>query len=76
MKPDQTPPILRRPVVATAAVVLALVLGGCGADDTNAATDVIGQGYESGDGSTKTWPAESRGEPVQTSRTGAATWWS
>lgn len=70
MSPYWRPPVPTRALMATAAGVLALVLGGCGAgNDTNAATDVIDQGYQSGDGSTTTWPADSRGEPVEISGT-------
>lgn len=47
-----------------AAIVVALVaLSGCAQDSGNN-TDVVGQGYQSGDGSVKTWPASERTEPV------------
>ena len=57
-----------------AAVAAALVLvAGCGAGggagggarDVAGVADVVGQGYQSGDGSTKTWPVADRGEPVE-----------
>ncbi|QCB95173.1 TlpA family protein disulfide reductase [Cellulomonas shaoxiangyii] len=42
------------------------MLAGCsaGGDDAAAPADVVGQGYQSGDGSTTTWPAGDRGEPL------------
>lgn len=51
-------------------VGLLLVLSGCAAgNETNGADDVLDQGYESGDGSTKTWAAEFRGKAVDLSGT-------
>ncbi|GEA86397.1 TlpA family protein disulfide reductase [Cellulomonas cellasea] len=48
-----------------AGLVLTLGLGACAPGDTNAADDVVGQGYESGDGSQKVWAAADRSEPVE-----------
>lgn len=45
------------------AVVAAVTLSAC-AQDSGATTDVVGQGYVSGDGSVRTWEADDRGEPV------------
>ena len=49
-------------VLTAAALVL---VAGCGAaGGTRDGGDVADQGYQSGDGSTKTWPADDRSEPV------------
>jgi len=58
----------RRVLAVLTAATLAL-LAGCGASgDTSGPAggpaDVVDQGYQSGDGSTKTWPTADRGEPV------------
>lgn len=56
----------RRPAHLLATLTLVAALVGCtGGTDTNADTDVVGQGYESGDGSTKSWPAQDRDDPVE-----------
>ncbi|WP_086149609.1 TlpA disulfide reductase family protein [Cellulosimicrobium sp. KWT-B] len=49
----------------TGAVVLAATLGlaAC-AQDSGASTDVVGQGFVSGDGSVRTWDADERGDVV------------
>ena len=56
------PPVRR---VLTAGVVVAATLGlaAC-AQDSGATTDVVGQGYVSGDGSVRTWDAGERGDVV------------
>lgn len=55
-----------RTAAGAAGLVLALgLLAACAPDDTNAADDVVGQGYESGDGSQKVWSAAERSEPVE-----------
>ncbi|MBB2922449.1 TlpA disulfide reductase family protein [Cellulomonas cellasea] len=55
-----------RPAAAVVAgLALTLGLGACAPDDTNAPDDVVGQGYESGDGSQKVWAAADRSEPVE-----------
>ncbi|KAJ8141535.1 hypothetical protein OY671_005305 [Metschnikowia pulcherrima] len=60
-------PSRRRPVrrASTGAVVLAAALGlaAC-AQDSGASTDVVGQGFVSGDGSVRTWDADERGDVV------------
>ena len=60
-------PSRRRPVrrALTGAVVLAAALGlaAC-AQDSGASTDVVGQGFVSGDGSVRTWAADERGDVV------------
>ncbi len=60
-------PSRRRPVrrALTGAVVLAATLGlaAC-AQDSGASTDVVGQGFVSGDGSVRTWDADERGDVV------------
>ena len=48
-------------IAATLVLVAGCVAGG-GARDV---ADVVGQGYQSGDGSTRTWPVADRGEPVE-----------
>lgn len=55
-----------RTVAGAAGLLLALgLLGACTPDGTNAPDDVVGQGYESGDGSQKVWAAGDRSEPVE-----------
>jgi len=63
--------VLRRVLVALIAAAALAVLAGCtsGAGSIRAATSVVDQGYQSGDGSTKTWPATDRGGPVVLSGT-------
>ncbi|MFJ1511655.1 TlpA disulfide reductase family protein [Cellulosimicrobium funkei] len=61
-------PPRRRPVrrALAGAVVLAATLGlaACAAQDSGATTDVVGQGFVSGDGSVRTWDADERGDVV------------
>lgn len=54
----------RRFAAASLAAVLLVGLGGCVQDSGNA-TDVVNQGYQSGDGSVRTWPAAQRLKPVK-----------
>lgn len=56
----------RRRVVSALALAVAgvVVLAGCGAQDSGATTDVVGQGYVSGDGSVQTWEPADRKDPV------------
>ncbi|MBD7920055.1 TlpA family protein disulfide reductase [Cellulomonas sp. Sa3CUA2] len=49
----------------TAGTALALVLGGCADDGRGTPQDVVDQGYQSGDGSTTTWPAADRLGPLE-----------
>ncbi len=60
--------VARRPFVGLAVAVAAVVvLAGCGpAEQTN---DVVGQNYQSGDGSTTTWAVGDRQGPVALSGT-------
>ncbi|MGV8966756.1 MAG: TlpA family protein disulfide reductase [Cellulomonas sp.] len=56
-----------RRVLAVATVLAVALLAGCGGgggNATGAPSGVVDQGYQSGDGSTKTWPAADRGEPI------------
>ncbi|MDM8085542.1 TlpA disulfide reductase family protein [Cellulomonas cellasea] len=53
-----------RAAVAGAVVAGLLLVAGCGAEDAGGATDVADQGYQSGDGSTRTWAVDDRSEPV------------
>gem|GEM_PF-19067 len=55
----------RAPVTALSALVgvALMVLSGCAQDSGNN-DDVLGQGYQSGDGSTRTWSVEERGESL------------
>jgi peroxiredoxin len=58
----------RRARTVAGAAGLALVLGALGActpEGSNAPDDVVGQGYESGDGTAKVWAASDRSEPVE-----------
>jgi len=54
---------IARRVLAGLAVASLALLAGC-AGGTNGSNDTVDQGYQSGDGSTKTWPANDRGDPV------------
>ena len=45
------------------ALAAALTLSAC-SQESGASTDVVGQGFVSGDGSVRTWDADDRGEPV------------
>lgn len=45
------------------ALLAVLALGAC-TQDSGATTDVVGQGYVSGDGSVRTWDADDRGDVV------------
>lgn len=54
-----------RAAVGAAALAVTLVLGACTPGDGNAADDVVGQGYESGDGTSKVWAVDERSEPVE-----------
>ena len=51
----------RRGFAAAAVALTALTLSAC-AQDSGATTDVVGQGYVSGDGSVRTWDADDRGD--------------
>ncbi|MFC8193575.1 TlpA family protein disulfide reductase [Cellulomonas sp. NPDC057328] len=54
-----------RGVAAVAALATALLAGcGTGAEDPAAPEDVVGQGYQSGDGSTTAWAVGDRTEPL------------
>ncbi|WP_449385775.1 TlpA family protein disulfide reductase [Cellulomonas soli] len=64
--PGRTAPA--RALAATAVLALGL-LAGCGAGDTSGSSDVVDQGYQSGDGSTTTWAADERPGPVQVAGT-------
>lgn len=55
---------VRRRVLALLTVATVALLAGCGASGGTGAAADVDQGYQSGDGSTKTWPAAGRGEPV------------
>lgn len=55
----------RRGRLLVALALVALLAGCTSGSDTNADTDVAGQGYESGDGSTKSWPVQDRDDPVE-----------
>lgn len=60
----------RRLPLAGALLVAVLVAGGCsadgdGSDGTGTSGDVVDQGYQSGDGSTRTWAVADRSEPVE-----------
>lgn len=54
-----------RLAVGSAALAVVLALGACAPGDGNAPDDVVGQGYESGDGTSKVWAAGDRSEPVE-----------
>ncbi|QTE29147.1 TlpA family protein disulfide reductase [Pengzhenrongella sicca] len=63
-------PVRAAPVRLAAALagglLLAAALAGCGASaDQGGSGDVADQGYQSGDGTTRTWPVADRGEPVE-----------
>ena len=53
----------RRGFAAAAVALTALAPSAC-AQDSGATTDVVGQGYVSGDGSVRTWDADDRGDAV------------
>jgi len=57
-----------RRVLAVTTVLTVVLLAGCGGGDGGTATGspsgVVDQGYQSGDGSTKTWAVADRGEPI------------
>lgn len=53
----------RRALAAGVALAATLGLAAC-AQDSGATTDVVGQGYVSGDGSVRTWDAGERGDVV------------
>ncbi len=53
-----------RAAIVGAVVTGLLLVAGCGAADTGGETDVADQGYQSGDGSTRTWAEGDRSEPV------------
>ncbi|WP_375165505.1 TlpA family protein disulfide reductase [Cellulomonas sp.] len=60
-------PLRPAPLRRAAAAVLGLaLLAGCsaGGDEPGTPEDVVGQGYQSGDGSTTTWAAGDRTEPL------------
>lgn len=63
--------MLARRVLAVAAVLSVALLAGCGGGGTPSpeASGVVDQGYQSGDGSTKTWAVADRGDPVALSGT-------
>lgn len=56
---------------AALALVVALALTGCAgsSDGSDTPADVADQGYQSGDGSTTTWPAAERSDPLELSGT-------
>ncbi len=56
---------------AAALLLLALATAGCGPSSGGSGTvqDVADQGYQSGDGSTTTWPQARRSEPLELSGT-------
>ncbi|MCB7138193.1 TlpA family protein disulfide reductase [Cellulosimicrobium marinum] len=56
----------RRALAGALVAVATLGLAACTQDSgaTSSDTDVVGQGYVSGDGSVRTWDADDRGEPV------------
>ncbi len=57
-------------VAASAVVVLVVAaLAACGPAEQTAPTDVVGQNYQSGDGSTTTWTVDDRKGPVELSGT-------
>ena len=54
-----------RPAIVGALVAGLLLVAGCSSDDAQGSTDVVDQGYQSGDGSTRTWVEAERSEPVE-----------
>ena len=62
-----------RRVVAVATVLTVALLAGCGVGgggtSTGEPSSVVDQGYQSGDGTTKTWAVADRGEPITLSGT-------
>jgi len=64
LEPAVRAPRRARALAATGvALAAALTLSGC-TQESGATTDVVGQGFVSGDGSVRTWDADDRGEPV------------
>ncbi|MBI9113944.1 TlpA family protein disulfide reductase [Sanguibacter sp. YZGR15] len=65
------PASTRRASRSTSGPLVGLVLGGlllagCAAESgSTSPDDVVGQGYQSGDGSLRTWAVDDRGEPVR-----------
>lgn len=47
-----------------AGLAVSTLLAACTAESGATATDVVGQGYVSGDGSVRTWEPDDRGDPV------------
>ena len=62
-----------RRVVAVATVLTVALLAGCGVGgggtSSGEPSSVVDQGYQSGDGTTKTWAVADRGEPIMLSGT-------
>ena len=62
-----------RRVVAVATVLTVALLAGCGVGgggtSSGEPSSVVDQGYQSGDGTTKTWAVADRGEPITLSGT-------
>ena len=56
-------------MLACLTVLAVAALAACGPADESAPTDVVGQNYQSGDGSTKTWAVGDRQGPVELSGT-------
>jgi len=64
LEPAVRAPRRARALAATGvALAAALTLSAC-SQESGASTDVVGQGFVSGDGSVRTWDADDRGEPV------------
>lgn len=64
LEPAVRAPRRARALAATGvALAAALTLSAC-TQESGATTDVVGQGFVSGDGSVRTWDADDRGEPV------------
>lgn len=60
-RPDRA--VLRRALGAGVVLAATLVVAAC-SQDSGAGTDVVGQGYVSGDGSVRTWEPDDRGDVV------------